>query len=111
VKPTVCETPEVADLDDLVRRARFCSRMALIWAEVCDDSRRRLSQRGSFTFMQSAFCDRFFTPTPDCQRIYPELRLCGKTTTTVDQVALDFTAPSNLPPPKFYEKAIRVELL
>jgi hypothetical protein len=40
-----------------------------------------------------------------------ELQLFGQATTTVDQVALAFTAPSNLPPPKVYEEAIRAELL
>lgn len=39
-----------------------------------------------------------------------ELKLFGQTTTTVDQVALAFTAPSNLPPAKVYEQAIRAEL-
>lgn len=34
----------------------------------------------------------------------------GQLTTTIDQVALAFTAPSNLPPPQVYEKAIRAEL-
>jgi hypothetical protein len=34
----------------------------------------------------------------------------GSFTTTIDQVALAFTAPSNLPPPKVYEEAIRSEL-
>jgi hypothetical protein len=38
------------------------------------------------------------------------LKLCGQATTTVDQVALAFTAPKNLPPPKVYEQAIRAEL-
>jgi hypothetical protein len=35
----------------------------------------------------------------------------GRFTTTIDQVALAFTAPSNLPPPQVYENAIRAELL
>ena len=39
-----------------------------------------------------------------------KLVLGGQSTTTVDQVALAFTAPSNLPPPKVYEQAIRAEL-
>ena len=39
-----------------------------------------------------------------------ELHLFGQSTTTVDQVALAFTAPSNLPPAKVYEQAIRAEL-
>ena len=34
----------------------------------------------------------------------------GQLTTTVDQVALAFTAPSNLPPPRVYEEAISAEL-
>jgi hypothetical protein len=38
------------------------------------------------------------------------LELGGQTTTTVDQVALAFTSPSNLPPAKVYEQAIIAEL-
>lgn len=34
----------------------------------------------------------------------------GQFCTTVDQVALAFTSPSNLPPPNVYEEAIRAEL-
>lgn len=39
------------------------------------------------------------------------LELFGQFTTTVDQVALAFTAPSNLPPPRVYEHAIKAELM
>jgi len=42
-------------------------------------------------------------------RIRP-LELGGQTTTTIDQVALAFTAPSNLPPAQAYEQAIIAEL-
>ncbi len=38
------------------------------------------------------------------------LAAVGQFTTTIDQVALAFTAPSNLPPPQVYENAIRAEL-
>lgn len=38
------------------------------------------------------------------------LQLGGQFSTTVDQVALAFTAPRNLPPPNVYEEAIRQEL-
>jgi hypothetical protein len=38
------------------------------------------------------------------------LELGGQSTTTIDQVALAFTAPSNLPPAKVYEQAIIAEL-
>jgi hypothetical protein len=34
----------------------------------------------------------------------------GQFTTTIDQVALAFTAPSNLPPAQVYENAIRASL-
>jgi len=34
----------------------------------------------------------------------------GQFTTTIDQVALAFTSPSNLPPPQVYENAIRASL-
>ena len=39
-----------------------------------------------------------------------DLKNVGKFTTTIDQVALAFTAPSNLPPPQVYENAIRASL-
>ena len=35
----------------------------------------------------------------------------GQFTTTIDQVALAFTAPSNLPPAQVYENAIRASLV
>jgi hypothetical protein len=38
------------------------------------------------------------------------LRNVGQLTTTIDQVALAFTAPSNLPPAQVYETAIRASL-
>jgi hypothetical protein len=38
------------------------------------------------------------------------LEFQGQRTTTVDQIALAFTSPSNLPPPRVYESAIRTQL-
>jgi len=38
------------------------------------------------------------------------LEMGGQSTTTIDQVALAFTVPSNLPPAKVYEEAIIAEL-
>jgi hypothetical protein len=46
-------------------------------------------------------------PVPGGQR---ELVAGGRFTTTIDQVALAFTAPSNLPPAQVYESAIRASL-
>lgn len=39
-----------------------------------------------------------------------KLEFGGQFRTTVDQVALAFTSPSNLPPPNVYEEAIKAEL-
>ena len=47
-------------------------------------------------------------PVPDGQ--IRALEFGGQSTTTIDQVALAFTAPSNLPPAKVYEQAIIAEL-
>jgi hypothetical protein len=47
-------------------------------------------------------------PVPDGK--IRALELGGQSTTTIDQVALAFTAPSNLPPAKVYEQAIIAEL-
>jgi len=38
------------------------------------------------------------------------LKFGGQLTTTIDQIALAFTAPTNLPPAKVYEQAIIAEL-
>jgi hypothetical protein len=48
-------------------------------------------------------------PAVSAGKIRP-LQLIGQFTTTVDSVALAFTAPSNLPPPKVYEQAINAAL-
>jgi hypothetical protein len=61
-------------------------------------------QAGSLTIMWYDIGE----PVPDGQ-IRP-LELGGQSTTTIDQVALAFTAPSNLPPAKVYEQAINAEL-
>jgi hypothetical protein len=47
-------------------------------------------------------------PVPEGQ--IRALEFGGQSTTTIDQVALAFTAPSNLPPAKVYEQAIIAEL-
>jgi hypothetical protein len=45
---------------------------------------------------------------PDCQRRGNQME--GQFTTTIDQVALAFTAPANLPPAGVYQQAIQAEL-
>ncbi|MBI4962174.1 MAG: hypothetical protein HY913_02755 [Desulfomonile tiedjei] len=61
-------------------------------------------QPGSLTFM---WYDVDAKPSKGKPR---PLKLCGQKTTTVDQVANAFTAPSNLPSAEVYAEAIRAEL-
>ncbi len=61
-------------------------------------------QPGSLTIM---WYDIGEPVSPGLQR---ELVSVGQFTTTIDQVALAFTSPSNLPPAQVYENAIRAEL-
>jgi hypothetical protein len=61
-------------------------------------------QPGALTFMW------YDIGPPSGPGKYRELVSGGRFTTTIDQVALAFTAPSNLPPPQVYENAIRAEL-
>ena len=65
-------------------------------------------QAGSVSIM---WCDMWYdvaAPVPNGQirRLEPG----GQATTKIDQVALAFTAPGNLPPAKVYEPAIIAEL-
>ena len=61
-------------------------------------------QPGSLTFL-------WYDIGPEAPRGEPRsLRSEGSFTTTVDQVALAFTSPTNLPPANVYEAAIRKEL-
>ena len=61
-------------------------------------------QPGALTFM-------WYDIGPSETSGFPRpLRCTGKLTTTIDQVALAFTAPSDLPPPQVYENAIRAAL-
>ncbi len=61
-------------------------------------------QPGALTFRQYDIGD----PVP--AGYHRDLVYKGQMTTTVDQVALAFTSPSNLPEPGVYEQAIRAEL-
>ena len=61
-------------------------------------------QAGSLTF-------RWYSLADECSRgSCRTLNCAGQMTTTVDQVALAFTSPQNLPEPRVYERAIRAEL-
>ncbi len=61
-------------------------------------------QPGALTIM---WYDIGSSVSPGNQR---DLVSVGQFTTTIDQVALAFTSPSNLPPAQVYEKAIRASL-
>lgn len=62
-------------------------------------------QPGAVTFLHYDYA-----PTPAVGSSPAELVLTGQLTTTVDQIALAFTAPDNLPPNGVYEAAIRATL-
>jgi len=61
-------------------------------------------QPGALTFRQ------YDVGEPVAAGTVRPLEFKGQMTTTVDQVALAFTSPSNLPAPGVYEQAIRAEL-
>ena len=61
-------------------------------------------QPGALTFRQ------YDVGSPVAVGEMRSLEFKGQMTTTVDQVALAFTSPSNLPAPGVYEQAIRAEL-
>jgi hypothetical protein len=61
-------------------------------------------QAGSLTFRQYDLGD------PVAPGVIRSLEFKGQFTTTIDQVALAFTSPSNLPEPGVYEQAIRAGL-
>lgn len=62
-------------------------------------------QAGALTF-------RWYNLAVDTDEGHPHpLVYEGQRTTTIDQVALAFTAPSNLPAPRVYEQAIQAELI
>jgi Restriction endonuclease NotI len=61
-------------------------------------------QAGALTF-------RWYDLAQDSESgVSRKLEFVGQRTTTIDQVALAFTSPSNLPPPRVYEQAILHEL-
>lgn len=74
-------------------------------AERLGDSLAEIHQQaGSVTIMWYDIGE----PVPEGQ--IRRLECGGQSTTTIDQVALAFTAPSNLPPARVYEQAIIAEL-
>lgn len=107
--------PQLIYKGNVLRRERLCSRglffvcPAPVYAEV----NRRLGgnmaeypnlQPGSLTFR---WYDLGPKAPPGTTR---SLEFKGQFSTTVDQVAVAFTAPVNLPPPNVYEQAILAEL-
>jgi hypothetical protein len=61
-------------------------------------------QPGALTFRWYDLANQYESGLPR------SLESGGQNTTTIDQVALAFTSPSNLPDPRVYEKAILAEL-
>lgn len=106
--------PQIIYKGHVLRRERLC-RQGLFFVcpkPVYDRIRERLGgnllayqpQPGALTLMWYDVGDE----VPEGQN--RELTLAGKFTTTVDQIALAFTSPSNLPDENVYEAAIRAVL-
>jgi hypothetical protein len=107
--------PQIIYKGHVLRRENLCTRGLFFVCPlpVYDKIRERLAgnmmayppQAGALSFMWYDV-----DPTvPPAGTIRPLVQK-GKFTTTIDQVALAFTSPSNLPDANVYEKAIRAEL-
>lgn len=107
--------PQIIYKGHVLRREQLCTRGLYFVSPlpVYNKIRERLGgnimayppQAGALSFM---WYDVDGTvPTPGTIR---NLKQVGRFTTTVDQVALAFTSPSNLPDANVYEKAIKHEL-
>ncbi len=106
--------PQIIYKGHVLRRERLCNSglFFICPTPVYERIRERLGgtlleyipDRGSLTFM-------WYNVGPDSgPGNLRELQHQGQFTTTVDQVALAFTSPSNLPDANVYEAAIRAEL-
>ncbi len=107
--------PQIIYKGHVLRREKRCTRgmFFVCPAPVYDRIWQRLGQNmleypmlqpGTLTF-------RWYDigpPVPSGQR--RELEFKNQFTTTIDQVALAFTSPTNLPPPNVYEEAIQAEI-
>ncbi|MBI5696791.1 MAG: hypothetical protein HZC51_13845 [Nitrospirae bacterium] len=106
--------PQLIYKGHVLRRERMCGKglFFICPAPVYEKIRERLGgnmyeyalQPGALTLMW------YDIDTEESHGKIRELRRGGKFTTTVDQVALAFTSPSNLPDENVYEAAIRAEL-
>lgn len=106
--------PQVIYKGHVLRRERLCSKglFFVCPTPVYERIRTRLGgdldeihlQPGALTF-------RWYDIGPEAQEgQFRNLAFAGQLTTTVDQVALAFTAPANLPPNGVYQRAIEEEL-
>ena len=107
--------PQIIYKGHVLRRERLC-KSGLFFVcptRVYDRIQERLGgnllpynnlQPGSLTLMW------YDVGEPIADGLSRPLALQGRFTTTVDQVALAFTSPSNLPAENVYETAIRAEL-
>lgn len=106
--------PQLIYKGHVLRRERMCSKglFFICPTRVYEKIRERLGgklyeytlQPGSLTLVWYDIGEKTADGKPR------ELIMGGKFTTTVDQVALAFTSPSNLPAENVYEAAIRAEL-
>ncbi|MCH7521992.1 MAG: hypothetical protein IIB42_09880, partial [Candidatus Marinimicrobia bacterium] len=106
--------PQLIYKGHVLRRERLCTKGLFficpqpvydkIWIRLGSNLLDYELQSGALTFMR-------YDVGPEAQPGHArELQYLGKLTTTVDQVAMAFTSPTNLPDANVYEMAIRAEL-
>ena len=106
--------PQIIYKGHVLRRERMC-KSGLFFVcptPVYDKIRERLGGKlYEYTFQPGALTLMWYDVGPEVLSGHIRtLEQGGKFTTTVDQVALAFTSPSNLPDENVYEAAIRAEL-
>jgi hypothetical protein len=107
--------PQIIYKGHILRRERLCKNglFFVCPAPVYDKIRERLGGKlYEYPFQPGALTLIWYNVGEAvAQGNIRELKLIGKFTTTIDQVAMAFTSPSNLPEENVYEAAIRAELM
>jgi hypothetical protein len=106
--------PQIIYKGHILRRERLCKNGLFFMcpAPVYEKIRERLGGRlYEYPFQPGALTLMWYdVGEPVVHGKIRELKFIGKFTTTIDQVAMAFTSPSNLPEENVYEAAIRAEL-
>lgn len=107
--------PQIIYKGHVLRREKFCTKGLFF---ICPEPvyERILTRLGgkleNYHPQAGALTFRWYNLESESTQGTPrELNFIGQRTTTIDQIALAFTSPSNLPAPGVYEEAILAELV